>query len=59
VPPFFGNSIYEATIPFSVTSIMSQCGYLTFENKYCNMGKILVIQRWPNEDICHTTVRIA
>ena len=26
MPPFLGNSIYEATIPLSVTSIMSQCG---------------------------------
>jgi hypothetical protein len=28
LPPFLGNSIYEATIPLSVTLIMSQCGCL-------------------------------
>ena len=31
LPPFFGNSIYEATIPLSVTLIMSQCGTLDIE----------------------------
>jgi hypothetical protein len=29
LPLFFGNSIYEATIPLSVTYIMSQCARLT------------------------------
>jgi hypothetical protein len=29
LPPTLGNSIYEATIPLSVTIIMSQCGHFT------------------------------
>jgi hypothetical protein len=37
LPLFFGNSIYEATIPLSVTYIMSQCEFLT---KALNPAKI-------------------
>jgi hypothetical protein len=29
LPPFFGNTIYEATVPLSVTLIMTQCEGLT------------------------------
>jgi hypothetical protein len=39
LPPFFGNSIYEATIPFTVTLIMTQCGDYAFFYGWGKIGK--------------------
>jgi len=34
IPPPFGNTIFEATIPLSVTIIMSQFGLLTLKGEF-------------------------